>query len=88
MCECIIISCAVSLFFRENGGIFMAVIYDIAKGRLDDRRYFLEIVYDRIKTDFMRKRGTRLLPLLVIPISKAGVSTGSNQETVEWTWLL
>ena len=28
---------------------------------------------------------TRLLPLLAIPISKAGVSTGSNYETVERT---
>ena len=31
---------------------------------------------------------TRLLPLLAIPISKAGVSTGSNQENVERTLLL
>ena len=66
----------------------MAVIYDIAKGRLDDRRYFLEIVYHRIKTDFIRKRVTRLLPLLAIPISKAGVNTGSSQENVERTLLL
>ena len=31
---------------------------------------------------------TRLLPLLAIPISKAGVNTGSNQENVERTLLL
>ena len=30
---------------------------------------------------------TRLLPLLAIPISKAGVSTGSNQENMEITLL-
>ena len=31
---------------------------------------------------------TRLLPFLAIPISEAGVSTGSNQENVERTLLL
>ena len=31
---------------------------------------------------------TRLLPLLAILISKAGVNTSSNQENVERTWLL
>ena len=31
---------------------------------------------------------TRLLPLLAIPISKAGVNTGSSQENVERTLLL
>ena len=31
---------------------------------------------------------TRLLPFLAIPISKAGVNTGSNQESVERTLLL
>ena len=30
---------------------------------------------------------TRLLPFLAIPISKAGVTTGSNQENVERTLL-
>ena len=34
----------------------MAVICDMAKGSLADRRYFLEIVQDWIKTDFMRKK--------------------------------
>ena len=37
-----IISCVV---FRKNR-IFKAVICDMAKGRLADRRYFLEIIYD------------------------------------------
>ena len=31
---------------------------------------------------------TRLMPLLAVPISKAGVSTGSNQENVERTLIL
>ena len=34
----------------------MAIICDMAKGRLADHRYFLEIVHDWIKTDFMRKK--------------------------------
>ena len=55
MCECITISCAVS-FFGKNCDIFMAVICDMANGRLADHIYFLEIVHDGIKTDFMRKK--------------------------------
>ena len=33
--------------------IFMAAICDMAKGRLADRRHFLGIVHDGIKTGFM-----------------------------------
>ena len=40
----------------KNRDIFMAVIYDMAKGRLADHRYFLEIVHDSIKTDFIRNK--------------------------------
>ena len=46
MGEGIIISCAVSLFWGKNRDIFMAAICDMAKGRLADHRYFLEIVHD------------------------------------------
>ena len=50
MCDCIMISCAVGLFFWGGGGkncdIFMPVICDMAKQRLADRRYFLEVVHD------------------------------------------
>ena len=54
MCECIIISCAVSLFFPgKNRDIFMAAICDMAMGRLADRRYIFESVHDLLKTDFM-----------------------------------
>ena len=57
MGECIIISCAVSLFcVCKNRDIFMAAICDMALGRLADRRYFLGIVHDGIKTGFMRKK--------------------------------
>ena len=34
----------------------MAAICDMALGRLADRRYFLGIVHDGIKTGFMRKK--------------------------------
>ena len=34
----------------------MAAICDMALGRLADRRYFLGIVHDLIKTGFMRKK--------------------------------
>ena len=34
----------------------MAAICDMALGRLADRRYFLAIVHDGIKTGFMRKK--------------------------------
>ena len=36
----------------------MAAICDTALGRLADRRYFLGIVHDLIKTGFMRKKET------------------------------
>ena len=34
----------------------MAAICDMALGRLADRRYFLGIVHDWIKTGYMRKK--------------------------------
>ncbi len=43
-------------FFGKNRDIFMAAICDMALGRLADRRYFLGIVHDWIKTGFMRKK--------------------------------
>ena len=50
-----IISCAVSLF-GKNRDIFMAAICDTALGKLADRRYFLGIIHDGIKTGIMRKK--------------------------------
>ena len=44
------------VFFDKNCNIFMAVICDMAKGRLADRRYFHEIIHDWIKTDFLWKK--------------------------------
>ena len=41
------------VFFGKNPDIFMAAICDMAKGRLADRRYFLESVHGWTKTDFM-----------------------------------
>ena len=42
--------------FGKNLHIVMAAICDMAMGRLADRRYFLGIVHDGIKTGFMRKK--------------------------------
>ena len=43
-------------FFGKNHDIFMAAICDLARGRLADRRYFLGIVHDWIKTGFMKEK--------------------------------
>ena len=43
-------------FFGKNRDIFMAIICDMAKGRLADHKYFLEIIHVWIKTNFMRKK--------------------------------
>ena len=40
MGECIILSCAVRVFFGKNRDLFMAAIWDTATGRLADRRFF------------------------------------------------
>ena len=44
------------VFFGKNHDIFMAAICDMVTGRLADRRYFLGIIHDWIKTGFMRKK--------------------------------
>ena len=44
-----------AFFGGKNHDIFMAAICDMALGRLADRRYFLGIVHDWIKTGFMRE---------------------------------
>ena len=43
-------------FLGKHRDIFKAAICDMAMGRLADRRYFLGIVHDGIKTGFMRKK--------------------------------
>ena len=54
-------------FFGKNRGIFMAAISDMAMGRLADRRYFLGIVHDGIKTGFTRKKeATSYIQMLFI----------------------
>ena len=42
------------VFWGKNRDIFTAAIDDMAKERLVDRRYFLEIINELIKTDFMK----------------------------------
>ena len=57
MGKCIIISCAVSLFWGKTQH-FHGRHCDMALRRLAYRRYFLGIVHDGIKTGFMRKKET------------------------------
>ena len=45
-------------FWGENLDIFTAAIWDMALGYLADRRYFLGIIHDWIKTGFVRKNET------------------------------
>ena len=44
----------------------MAAICDKALGRLADRRYFLGIVHDGIKTGFMRKEASSYIQMVFI----------------------
>ena len=44
----------------------MAAICDMALGRLADRRYFLGIVHDGIKTGFMRKKASSYIQMVFI----------------------
>ena len=43
-------------FFGKNRDLHGRHFCDMALGRSADRRYFLGIVHDRIKTGFMRKK--------------------------------
>ena len=53
-------------FFGKNRDIFMAAICDMDLGRLADRRYFLGIVHDGIKTGFMRKEASSYIQMVFI----------------------
>ena len=53
------------VFFGKNHDIFMAAICDMVTGRLADRRYFLGIVHDWIKTGFMRKKASSYIQMLL-----------------------
>ena len=53
-------------FFGKNRDIFMAAICDMALGRLADRRYFLGIVHNWIKTGFMRKKVSSYIQMVFI----------------------
>ena len=46
----------------------MAVICDMAKERLADRRYFLEIIHNQIKTDFMRTNVASCYIQMIFPV--------------------
>ena len=53
-------------FFCKNRNIFIATICDMALGRLADRRYFLGIVHDGIKTGFMKKKASSYIQMVFV----------------------
>ena len=59
----------------------MTVMCNMAKGRLADRRYFLEIVHDSIKTDFMRKKVASSYIQMVFIVCCL-LLTAPNKETI------
>ena len=75
MCECIFISYAASLF-GKNRDIFMALVCDMAKGRLADHTYFLEIVHD-----FMRKKAAGSYIQMIFIVCCFPL-TGPNKEKI------
>ena len=70
------------VFFGTNHDIFMAVICDMAKERLAGRRYFLEIVHDWIKTDFMRNKVASSYITQMIFIVCCFLLTAPNKEKI------
>ena len=59
----------------------MAVICDMALGRLADRRYFLGIVHNGIKTDFMRKKVASSYIQMIFAVSSF-LLTAPNKEKI------
>ena len=53
-------------FFGKNCDIFIAAICNMALGRLADRRYFLGIIHNWIKTGFMRKEASSYIQMVFI----------------------
>ena len=79
-------------FFGKNREIFMAAICDMALGRLADRRYFLGIVHDWIKTGFMRKKGqflhTNGIYCVLFAIINSSKQRKDNQCLSRYRWCL
>ena len=70
----------------------MAAICDMAKGRLADRRYFLGIVQDGIKTGFMRKKEAISYILMVfycvLLATNSSKQRKDNQCLARYRWYL
>ena len=80
-------------FFGQNPAIFMAAICDMALGRLADRRCFLGIVHDWIKTGFMRKKVANSYIQMVfivccLLVTAINSSKQGNQCLARYRWCL
>ena len=69
------------VFFGKYCDFFIAIICDMSKERLADRRYFFEIVYDWIKTDFMRKKVASSYVQMIFIVC-CFLLTGPNKEKI------
>ena len=77
-------------FFGKNCNIFMAAICDMALGKLADRRYFLGIIHDWIKTGFMRKKeASSYIQMVFIIGSNKGkiISVSHITDSVFWVFI-
>ena len=68
----------------------MAAICDMALGKLADRRYFLGIIHDWIKTGFMRKKeASSYIQMVFIIGSNKGkiISVSHITDSVFWVFI-
>ena len=78
-------------FFCKNCDSFMAVICDMAMGRLTNRRYFLGIVHDWIKAGFMRKKEASSyiqMVFIVLLATNSSKQRKDNQCLARYRWCL
>ena len=72
------------VFFGTNHNmyIFMAVICDMANGRLADCRYFLVSVHDWIKTDFMTNKVASSYTKVIFIVCCFLLKTPNNKKLI------
>ena len=66
----------------------MAVICDMAKGRLANHRYFLESVHDYIKTDFMTNKVASSYIKIIFIMCYLLLTAKDDQCPVHYQWCL
>ena len=81
MWECIFISYAVSLF-GKNCKIFMAIICDMATGRLADHTYFFEIAHD-----FMRKKAASSYIQMIFIVCCFLLTSPNKEKIISFSYI-